>query len=650
MPRTTIRIRILGLAGIGALALAVMGGILAWALATLNETEIKTQAYEAISQSAAGLESGNLQIRRGEKDFLLRHDMSYVKHVTEAIDATRAKADALAVRPEAAPVLDQVRRISEGMLAYRQSFDTMVSNMVTAGLKEDAGLQGALRNAVHEVEAAVAEAGDRDLMIHMLMMRRHEKDYLLRAQPELLTKVEEERAAFHKRLDASDLSPKMRADMSRLIDAYASDLTNLVKADQTARKAVEDLAQVYAGYSSAFEAINQFATRETARVAEQSRSIRIRVGTIALIVGGGAIALFLVLSLFISRSIVQPVKAITDVMTALSHGQNSIHVPFTDGADEVAEMARSVLIFQQGLIRAAELEAEAKTAQERELARGRQRERLTREFDGAVQTVMRNLTGAVHDVDSTASSMRASADQTSRQSAAVAAAAEEASTNIQTVASAAEELGASTQEISRRVQDTTRITQEAVEGVHAADTTVEGLSHAAQKIGEIIGLISDIASQTNLLALNATIEAARAGDAGKGFAVVAGEVKSLATQTAKATSDIVQQIGGIQSSTQAAVDAIKSVLGAIGRVDEVVSSIAAAVEEQNTATQEIVRNIQEASDGNREVTSNIADVSAAARAGGEMADSMYQVAKGLERSGVELEREVQTFLTEVKAV
>ncbi|MEO0036222.1 MAG: hypothetical protein RLZZ501_2245, partial [Pseudomonadota bacterium] len=180
--------------------------------------------------------------------------------------------------------------------------------------------------------------------------------------------------------------------------------------------------------------------------------------------------------------------------------------------------------------------------------------------------------------------------------------------------------------------------------------TIEGLSAAARTIGEIVTLIGDIAAQTNLLALNATIEAARAGDAGKGFAVVANEVKGLANQTGKATSEIAEQIGTIQSSITDAVAAIKTVSGAIGRVDEVVGSIAAAVEQQNAATQEIVRNVSQAADGNQLVTRNISDVSASAHHTGEMATPMGEVAGDLEQAATHLGQRVEGFLGEVNAL
>ncbi|MBM3523830.1 MAG: chemotaxis protein, partial [Alphaproteobacteria bacterium] len=219
----------------------------------------------------------------------------------------------------------------------------------------------------------------------------------------------------------------------------------------------------------------------------------------------------------------------------------------------------------------------------------------------------------------------------------------------QTVAAASEELSASIAEIARLVSDSTTISAAGVKEATETNAKVEGLAAAAQKIGEVVKLISDIAAQTNLLALNATIEAARAGEAGKGFAVVAAEVKNLANQTARATDDIGQQISAIQGATGESVAAIQAIGRTIGKMSEIAAAVATAVTEQRGATQEIARNVQEASKGTNEVSENIGGVSQAAREAGEGAGAVMKASDGLARQGEELGRQVGAFLASIRA-
>jgi methyl-accepting chemotaxis protein len=261
-----------------------------------------------------------------------------------------------------------------------------------------------------------------------------------------------------------------------------------------------------------------------------------------------------------------------------------------------------------------------------------------------VKDVVGIVASAATEMEASAESLSATAEETNRQSTAVAAASEQAATNVQTVASAAEELSASIREITSQMTTSARIAQQAVEQVDRTNTTVKGLAEAAEKIGEVVNLISDIASQTNLLALNATIEAARAGEAGKGFAVVASEVKNLANQTAKATEEIGQQIAAMQTATGDSVQAIRGIGETIKQISEVTTAVASAVEEQGAATQEISRNVQQASAGTQEVSSNITGVSQAATQTGTAAGQVLNAARELAQQGQQLNTEIESFL------
>jgi methyl-accepting chemotaxis protein len=271
------------------------------------------------------------------------------------------------------------------------------------------------------------------------------------------------------------------------------------------------------------------------------------------------------------------------------------------------------------------------------------------DFDVAVNEIIKSVASAATELQASAQSMSVTAEQTSSKTTTVAAASEEASANVQTVASASEELSSSIAEIGRQASMSTKIAGQAVQEAHRTDGKVQGLADAAQKIGDVVTLINDIAAQTNLLALNATIEAARAGEAGKGFAVVASEVKSLANQTAKATEEIAEQIKAMQGATQESVDAIKSIEQTITEMNQIATSIAAAVDEQDAATNEIARNVQEAARGTQDVSSNIVMVAEAAAETGSAAAQISGSSDILARQAETLRQQVDTFLNRARA-
>ncbi len=533
---------------------------------------------------------------------------------------------------------------------------------------------GTLDTSGNELEVAGRETtvGAR-LNVLVVALNRAEYRAAADPSPETLAEVQSivatDRRAFDERLALarSSATPEQAALLDRIETAYRG---YVVELDDTVAVARAEGASVTRDQSrdriiasvrssrTAANALQESVTRYVEHTDQQATSISAaasamyeRTRLILLAVAGLGVLVGAAGAMAIARfGIVKPIAAIVACLKRLAEGDLSTEVVGAARRDEVGDIAQTAAIFKQNLQRVRDMEVEATAERERNAADRRTAMlALADRFEREVGQVVTGVSASATELQATSTQLSAMAEESSRQSTSVSAATEQTAANVQTVAASAEELNASIEEIARQMTDASKLARDGAEKARTSEADVAHLTQSARRIGEIVSLITGIAEQTNLLALNATIEAARAGDAGKGFAVVASEVKTLATQTSQATSEISRQIEEIQSRVEQAATAITSVSQIIVQLDQTAASIASSAEQQNAATAEITRNVQKAAGGVQEVSSNIEGVRRAATETGTASGQVLSSATTLGRRADDLKLAVDGFLTEVRA-
>lgn len=439
------------------------------------------------------------------------------------------------------------------------------------------------------------------------------------------------------------------------LNAYLAAAKALVAAAQNG----EDLGAVSADFDKKFEAMegsNAALTEEIEHWNDEQEVLGKKLINDTQKISGllSLLSIIAVLSLPVlcALLIFRPLRRMMDVMAELAKGNYDLTVEGTARKDEVGEMARVVEVFKESGEQRVELEKKQelqRIADRAEDEKRLKRAAATDAFADRMKAIIETVAAAATQMYRSSEAMGYSISSASTRVGNVATASTQTSMNVQSVAAASEELSATVREIAEQISRSSSTVRDAVAQVTQADATALSLDEATKKIGQIVDVIQSIANQINLLALNATIESARAGDAGKGFAVVAGEVKTLATQTSKATDEIASNIASIQEVSSQVISSLQAIKLAITSVDEISAAISAAVEEQNATTDEIASNMTTAASGTAQINDEINQVSVATAESSDSAAQVLDAAKMLSQEAEKLSREMSEFIADMNA-